>query len=327
MDEDRTAFDRLARQAVGHYAIAPSEVAFLRHGDSVAYKLSGAGGTYLLRLHVPVTAALGGHGADPEMVESELVWLEALAESASLVLPVPQRNRDGQLLTQVPAEPRSTVNASLLRWVDGEPYHRDLEREDTAAQIGEVLAALHRQAQAWTPPEGFRRPVRDAAHFERHLLALRPAVDDGRIRAADYDELAESVAWLRDMLATRSPVGRHGIQHADPHKGNMLLDRGRIRLIDFSFCGFGDFLLDLGVALSDMKPELHRACLDGYRKVLPLPDDYARAVQGFFLGTIVGTFSFWAANPRAQELLRTKLPEIAASCAVAFNRGDDFWEL
>jgi Ser/Thr protein kinase RdoA (MazF antagonist) len=326
MDEKRAMFDRLARCAVQCYAIAPKEITFLRHGDSVAYKVSCADGAYLLRLHVPVTAALGSHGADPTMVESELVWLEALAKTTPLLLAVPQRNVDGGLLTQVPAGPGADANASLLRWVDGEPYHRDLETEDTAAQIGETLATLHHQAQAWTLPEGFRRPTRDAAHFERHLLALRPAVEDGRIRAVDYDQLAQSVAWLSDYLGV--PRARsQGIQHADPHKGNLLLDRGRIRLIDFSFCGFGDFLLDLGVALSDMKPELHRACLDGYRKVLPLPDDYARTIQGLSLGTIVGTFSFWEANPRAQDLLRTKVPVISATYAVPFNRGDDFWHL
>ncbi len=327
MDENRATFDRLAREALGCYAIEPGEIRFLRRGDSVAYKVSGTEDTYLLRLHVPVTAALGAHGADPVMVRSELVWLEALAEATPLALPVPQRNVDGELLSQIPAESGPNVNASLLRWVDGEPYHRDLETEDTAAQIGELLAALHRQAQAWVPPEGFRRLVRDAAHFERHLLALRPAVDDGRIGIADYEQLAQSVAWLCDTLNARSPLGRYGIQHADPHKGNMLLDCGRIRLIDFSFCGMGDFLLDLGVAFGDMKPELHRACLQGYRRVLPLPDNYARIIQGFFLGTIVGTFSFWAADSRAQELLRTKVPEIVATCAVPFNRGDDFWQL
>jgi hypothetical protein len=48
-------------------------------------------------------------------------------------------------------------------------------------------------------------------------------------------------------------------------------------------------------------------------------------IEGFFLASIVGTFSFWAANPRAQELLGKKVPQITEDFAVKFNRGERFW--
>jgi Ser/Thr protein kinase RdoA (MazF antagonist) len=52
----------------------------------------------------------------------------------------------------------------------------------------------------------------------------------------------------------------------------MLLHEGQIRLIDFSFCAFGNFMFDLGICLSDMKPELHHACMKGYESLRALPD-------------------------------------------------------
>jgi hypothetical protein len=74
-----------------------------------------------------------------------------------------------------------------------------------------------------------------------------------------------------------------------------------------------------------MKESLHRAFLEGYQHLRPLPAGYQRLIEGFFVGSVVGTFSFWVANPRAQELLATKVPQIAKEYAAKYNRGEHFW--
>ncbi|MFN2241229.1 MAG: phosphotransferase enzyme family protein [Anaerolineae bacterium] len=328
MDETQARFDQLAGQALAAYELASHTRTFIRHSDNATFKVEGPGaGTYLLRIHLPVSAAMGAQGADLDMVRSELLWLEALSRDTDLVLQAPVRNRDGALVTQLPAEDGAPpVNCTLMRWVEGQPYHRDLESEATARQIGRILATLHNHASRWEMPPGFTRPRRDVAYFEDALATVRLARDDGRITAADYDELARSIELLTGML--RSEEGSrqtNGIMHADTHKGNMLYHNGEVRLIDFSFCAFGNYLFDLGICLCDMKPELHAACLDSYRRLRPLPANCEQWIEGLWVGSMVGTFSYWVANPNAQELLARKVPEIVRDHTARFNRGERFW--
>ena len=182
MEEKQIPFDDVARRAVAQYDIAGCALTFIRHSDSVTFKVEGPGlGAYLLRIHVPVTSAMGTHGADSSVVNSELLWLEALSQDTDLVLQRPVRNRAGALVTQVPTENAAPpVNCTLLHWVDGQPYHRDLESEQTAHQIGEILAKLHAHASQWEIPEGFSRPKRDVAYFEGVLRGIQPALKDRR---------------------------------------------------------------------------------------------------------------------------------------------------
>lgn len=320
--------DDIAHRALARYALPDHRLLFLRHGDTATYKVEASDGdAWLLRVHVPVTLAMGGHGADVDAVNSELLWLEALGRETSLPLQTPVRNLDGDPVTPVSIpEGAAEVNCTLLGWLVGGPYHRDLETERTAHHIGRILATLHDHASRWEPPEGFTRPRRDEAYFERALAAIRPARDDGRIEPGDHAELEASIERLVRLLRSRKEDRRtDGLMHADAHKGNLLHEDGRIHLIDFSFCAFGCFMFDLGVAMSDMKPSLHPAFLGGYRGVRPLPEGHAELVEGLCVGSLVGTLSYWAGNPRARELLVRKAPELTRMFAVPFNRGVRFW--
>ena len=213
-----------------------------------------------------------------------------------------------------------------MSWVEGEPYHQDLERHDTAYRIGLLLATMHNHANQWNYPEGFIRPRRDGAYFENMLNGIIPAVTDRRISQADYAELSKSVALLTDLMSglDENP-DNYGIMHADTHKGNLLYHHGKIRIIDFSFCALGNYMFDLSICFGDMKAELHQVCLQGYEKYRPLPENHERLIEGFFLGSIVGTFSFWVANPAAQEILMRKVPQITQDYAIKFNQHEHFW--
>ena len=328
MGDKPSLFSEVAIRALAEYDMQGCSLTFIRHSDNVTFKVEKPGSdAFLLRIHVPITAALGTHGADSDAVSSELLWLEALIQDTDLVLQKPARNRVGRLVTQVPmGDTDDSVNCTLLQWVDGQPYHRDLESEQTAHQIGTILAKLHLHASQWETPWGFKRPKRDVAYFGRVLKGLRPALEDGRISQADYVKFETAIALLTDMMRSLDESRQaHGIMHADTHKGNMLYHDGEVRLIDFSFCAFGSFMFDLAICLSDMKENLHRTCLDGYRSLRTLPDGHQRLIEGFFVGGMVGTFSYWVPNPRAQKMLATKVPQIARDYAARFNRGEHFW--
>ena len=326
MREEVGPFTAIAESALTEYGLEGASLTFIRHSDNVTFKVEAPdSGAFLLRLHVPLTRAMGAHGADVAAVASELAWLEALCRDTDLVLQKPIRNRQSNLVTPIAAEDRQ-VNCTLLHWMAGQPYQRDLESENTAFQIGEILARLHLHASQWDPPAGFQRPRRDSAYFEAMLRGLRPAVSDGQISPSDYEVLETSVALLIDMLSAL-PQDRQtvGIMHADGHKGNMLYDAGRIRLIDFSFCAVGNYMFDLGICFADMKEPLRRAFLGAYQSLRPLPGDYQRLVEGFFVGSMVGTFCYWVDNPKARDLLVRKVSQIAGDYAEKFNRGEFFW--
>jgi hypothetical protein len=74
-----------------------------------------------------------------------------------------------------------------------------------------------------------------------------------------------------------------------------------------------------------MKPFLHQSFLEGYQTIRTLPADYQRQIEGFFVGSMVGTFSYWVDNPKAQKILIKKVPQIVNDYAVKFNRDEMFW--
>jgi Ser/Thr protein kinase RdoA (MazF antagonist) len=327
MEENQFTFDEIAKQVLANYELLEPRLTFIRHSDNVTYKVTTANSeTFLLRIHVPVTTAMGTYGANIDMVNSEVTWLLALGQETDLTLQNPIRNRSGALVTCLPKEDGSTINCTLLSWVDGKPYIRELETEKTAYRIGTLLATLHNHASRWKTPNGFKRPRRDKKYFENMLSGIMPAVKDGRISLSDFSELSRSISLLIDMVSQLDEGQQfHGIIHADTHKGNMLYHEGEIRLIDFSFCAFGNYMFDLGICFSDMKEELHRFCLQGYQSLRELPMNFKQMIEGYFIGSIVGTFSFWVSNPNAQEILARKVPQITRDCAAKFNQGEHFW--
>ncbi|MDP6451764.1 MAG: hypothetical protein QF898_00520, partial [SAR202 cluster bacterium] len=79
MEKDQSPFNDVAKQALTEYDLQDHTLTFIQHSDNVTFKVEGPGlDAYLLRLHIPVTSAMGTHGADPGAVTSELQWLEAL---------------------------------------------------------------------------------------------------------------------------------------------------------------------------------------------------------------------------------------------------------
>jgi len=74
IEEKPIPFIDVALRAVAEYDMQGCTLEFIRHSDNVTFKVEGAGsGAYLLRLHVPVTRAMGAHGADSSAVNSAFV--------------------------------------------------------------------------------------------------------------------------------------------------------------------------------------------------------------------------------------------------------------
>jgi Ser/Thr protein kinase RdoA (MazF antagonist) len=318
-------FAALAGRALAEYGLSSPTISFIQHSENVTFRVESGADAFLLRLHVPKSANFGAHGSDKTYIRSELQWLEALQRNH---LPVqrPVRNSDGDFVTQVGNGTDGKANCSLLTWLDGELYTRELETPDTAAQIGALVGKLHLHASHWRPPPGFIRPKRDIAYYESVVRALEPAVEDGRVAYPDFRSLQGAVEGLITLVrGMRKSRRTEGLIHADLHRGNFIYHDGHISPIDFSYCAFGHFAFDLGMCMASISPALHPVFLVNYDRFFALPKDYGRLIEAFFIGGYVGTFALWVADPEAQEVFAQRVPYIAREFAARFNRDERFW--
>ena len=317
-------FADVAHLALAGYGLGDAPYTFLQHSENVTFKVDTPDGARLLRIHVPSSTLMGKHGADAAMVNSEMLWLEALRRETDLPVQQPVRNRDGQFVTSVTRGSRK-FNCTLLEWLEGAPYQRELENEESAAQLGALVGKLHQFGSEWQAPSGFVRPKRDGAYFKKALDTLRITTEDGRASYHDFKSLETAIETLAQMLRRKKNRAPIGLLHGDLHKGNFLYHQGQIRLIDFSMLATGSYLFDLGVCFSDMNPALHPVFLEAYQRLMPLPRDYERLIEAFFLGGMVMTFSFWLRLPEAQEELVHQISWIAREYAAKFNHDERFW--
>lgn len=315
-----SAWQEIIEKALEQYVLSPSQVTYLQHSENVTFEVECGRSKYLLRLHTPVSPAFGAHGQNPQAVRSEMLWLEAL-KKVRLPVPPPVRNRQKDYVTQV-----GELNVTLLKWQAGTVLSLDQETEEIAAQMGELTGRLHQQASRWSLPKNFTRPRRDAAYFENAMLSLWPAVEDGRIAARDYKELQTSIAWLgaqlRNLSQTRLTAG---LLHGDLHRGNFLVYRRQVRLIDFSMSAFGHFAYDLATCLSNVRQAHHPLFLENYQRFLPLVSRYQPLVEAYYIASAVVTFALWINDPDSQETLVRRVPYVAQEYAARFNNGGHFW--
>ena len=119
-----TKFDEIAKLVLDEHEILEPRICFIRHSDNATYKvITRNAEAFLLRIHVPITSAMGTHGADYGMVNSEVTWILDLATETDLVIPKPKRNRFGELVTRIMSKDGTCINSTLLGWIEGGPYH------------------------------------------------------------------------------------------------------------------------------------------------------------------------------------------------------------
>ena len=141
---------KIAQDALSHYDLPDAQVIFIGQSQNTTFRVeTPTGNKFLLRTH----AGIGANKDDSQdvwqelpVVQSELLWLQALHRDTPISVPQPVRNRSGKLVTKVsnPAFPK-LLSCTLLRWVEGE----HLKAEPTPEQVrllGKLMAQLHQHA-------------------------------------------------------------------------------------------------------------------------------------------------------------------------------------
>ena len=173
------------------------------------------------------------------------------------------------------------THATLLTWLEG---HHITEAEftpDMQRQIGAMTARMH-QAAAGFWHESMRRY--DAAHVAQLINNLQQM---GERHHLNMNEIAVACQAARVIEARLSKASNEFVAiHCDLSKSNILLTENGPVPIDFSLCGFGHPMHDLGILLGNTSTQAQRkAMAEGYtaageRIDLPLLD------AGYTLGLL-----------------------------------------
>lgn len=298
----------LALQALEAYGLAGTVLRPLKHWNNTTFAVQAGKRRLVLRLNRP-----GFQNA--VAIRSELQWLQALAE-AGLRVPKPVPAADGRLVvtTALPGvpEPRDCV---LFAWLPGRFLDRRLGVSQLEA-VGRFTARLHRAP--FVPPPGFARKSWDL----HTLLGGDLGIDRQGIETHLGPGERRVIAAVRARLArTFTALGRGpetwGLIHADLHPDNLLFEGGGVGAIDFDDCGWGCFLYDLAVTLSELRGRptyaaLRRALLHGYRQVQPLPTDCECHLEALIAGRLLG-LAIWVAGVADHPENRSQAHQVVAT--------------
>jgi Ser/Thr protein kinase RdoA (MazF antagonist) len=257
---------RVALAALDHYLLPAGRLTFLTHGENTTFRHDSPAGSHLVRVHRPQR-----HGRDVDSaaaIRSEIAWLRAIRAETELSVPEPVVANDGATTVEASAIGETRV-CSVLRWMDGRILERSA-RPVHLRRVGEVMARLHLQADAWTSPSDFVRISWDHETFFGDVMVYgaTSAADCWALLPPEVCARFESVSSrMTDVLGS---VNDGGLIHADLHLGNVLFQRGGVSLIDFDDCGHGQRIYDLAVALWELRerpdyPAFRDALLQGYR--------------------------------------------------------------
>jgi Ser/Thr protein kinase RdoA (MazF antagonist) len=275
----------LAERALEHYGIRPANVVLLRHDENTTFHVEDRSGEcFVVRVHRVTGSPLHPPRSRAE-VGSELEWLTAIRRDTDLSVPEPLPARDGAVVTAVETaaapQPRLCV---VFRWLPGRFIDAGL-RPVHLERVGRLIAALHEHAARFLPPPGFERwRIGDVSEGVEAFVVREVRTHAGSDGVAIVEEVVRRVMEARRQLGSSSDV--YGMIHADLHQENYLFSGRRVGAIDFDDCGWGHYLHDLSVTLSEIQTHTHyealrSALLRGYRSVRSLPTEHERLLEAF----------------------------------------------
>jgi Ser/Thr protein kinase RdoA (MazF antagonist) len=249
-----------------------------------------------------------------EEIRSELAWMNALRRDGVIETAAAIPGADGQYVQVLASRHGGPARFAVAfeRLSGAEPDSRDATR--WFERLGELTALMHRHAQSWSLPEGFRRKRWD---FD---AMVGPQGFWGPWRAGiGLDQagvvILETVLDVIRLRLERFGQGADvfGLVHADLRLANLLVDGAHLRIIDFDDCGFSWYLYDFATSVSFIEhepivPDLLQAWIQGYCRQRPLRAE-ARAEIPTFVVLRRILLTAWLAShaevPFAREIGRS----------------------
>ncbi|MEM6583386.1 MAG: phosphotransferase [Pseudomonadota bacterium] len=317
----------LGEIALTRWGISEAKLDLIKYRENAVFRAQLPDATcYALRIH------RAGYHSDDEL-RSELQWMAALAESG-IEVPTLVPSQDGEPFQVVQGgdvpEPRQI---DLFEWIEGEQLGSAEEGvvevetiQATYHMIGQLAAKLHNQATSWTLPPGFTRHAWDtdglvgAQPFWGPFWELQALSDEQRDLIGEARERVQQD--MQAYAADPANADRYSMIHADFVAENLMVDQGRVRLIDFDDAGFGWHLFELATALyfeteADYYEDAYQALIAGYREFRDLPDRQLAQLPLFMLARSF-TYLGWVHTRFETQTAKELTPMLVGkACAVA----------
>lgn len=230
--------DSDVQQALSAWGLQDCPSVLIAARENEVFRVDAPHGPLVLRLHRM------GYRNQAELV-SELNWM-AMLTSHGVCVPQPIPTLQGARCIAVNGR-----LADMLTFLDGQPlmsgghWAAGFAPEDSASQIGTILAQLHDLSDRWQRPAGFSRPHWNVGglvgptplwdrFWENPVLTALQA----QLFKAFRDRAGQDLAALVDGLD-------YGLIHADAVPENVMVSHDGVFLIDFDDGGFGFRLFDL----------------------------------------------------------------------------------
>lgn len=300
----------LLRQALAAYQMEHADAVFLQHNENLTYRVDDQ---YLLRIHTP---APGIHApSTPDHRRAELAFLRHL-QSRGLNVQEPVPAPTGDLVAILPNGTATT----LLRWLPGQVLPAREYTPELCYAAGEMALHLHQAAAGFTHPM-LRRYDKDEAFDKAGLLT--DMVQRHHLGAEHADILCAACKKTGESFASSADTSI--AIHNDLSASNMLLTPAGPAPIDFSLCGMGLPMTDLGMLLAGFGSTAQRsAAVRGYQAAGG-HFRHAEMEAGFIyglLGALVFHADTWPKEPWfAEKLLRWEHIEL-----LPFIEGKPFFD-
>ena len=288
---------QLAIEALKQYPIKVAKIARLKYYNNITFRIDATNGQrYVLRINRP-----GFQNANAILTEAQ--WLIALQNDLGLTVPDPVANKNGHFVTTaqingVP-EPRHGI---LFRWVYGRFLHAKLTPK-IMSHLGQTMAQIHTHGQNYVSVNIFSRK-----HWDHtRLLHQEAGTDPNAVytfmtkKERDLFDKARNQAEQEILALNKSP-NTYGIIHGDLHPRNFLVSNHQICPIDFDECGWGYYMYDITVALSELRrrpdySEMWSAFFEGYRTMRPFSKTQEDLFRPFLIARIIMLVRWQAGIP------------------------------
>ena len=284
--------------------------------ENAVYRVERDAGPVALRFH---RQGLRSHAE----LQSELLWMAALA-AAGLGVPAPIATKTGAMCIEI-----AGVKVDALTWVDGEPMGREgcpkptEHLEEIYHSLGQEMAKLHIASDTWKPPVNFERHSWDKGGLLGEAPLWGRFWENPRLTSSQKALLQTAGESAFATLSHISGILDYGLIHADLVPDNVMVEAGRIRVIDFDDGGYGFRLFDIATTLNrarrtDRYEALRSALLAGYtgeREIDLVHLPLFQAVRAF---TYVGWIATRLREPGADARC-TRLTDEACEMAKALE--------
>lgn len=316
--------EQFLQRALVCYGLESAETHFIQDQWNRTYRIVATDGKqYNLRLCPPVMK--------PEPIRDELIYLDYLAHNCDLPIPVPIRNRDGELLTTI----NNNRYCCLFAWIDGEVVENNVTLP-VIEQIGRITAQLHQLSRQFGFPDETNTFRDDYRHDSTLIASHRDwiAVHHNTIGAENVALMHTAIDYLLGEMARigRNPHN-YGFIHADLHLGNFILQpNGELGILDFDQLGRGHYLFELATLIVELEKEPEN-CLPrwehfkrGYQTIAPLPFTDESELDPFIMAVNLAFFDwvYNSPNPNVMETHSRWLADNYASIRFRLSKISEF---